>query len=93
MSRKPQAAPKSFEEALAELEHILADIEGGQIGLEESISRYERGSFLIRHCRDVLNSAEKQIEILSKTEETPPPPPPAPPAESAPVSASDKRSA
>jgi len=91
MSRKPQAAPKSFEEALAELEHILADIEGGQIGLEESISRYERGSFLIRHCRDVLNSAEKQIEILSKTEEIVPAAPAAPAVNSAPDA--DKRSA
>ena len=67
MAKKMQVAPKTFEEALAELEQIVADIESGQVGLEESLLRYERGTFLIQHCRGVLNSAEKQIELLSKT--------------------------
>jgi len=69
MTRKTQVAPKNFEDALAELEQIVADIESGQVGLEESLVRYERGTFLIQHCRGVLNSAEKQIELLSKTAE------------------------
>jgi exodeoxyribonuclease VII small subunit len=69
MSKKSQPAPKSFEEALAELEQILSKIEGGDVGLEESLSKYERGTFLIRHCRNVLAAAEKQIELLSKSEE------------------------
>jgi exodeoxyribonuclease VII small subunit len=66
MAKKNQAAPKNFEEALSELEGIIADIEAGQVGLEESLLRYERGTFLIQHCRGVLSSAEKQIELLSK---------------------------
>jgi exodeoxyribonuclease VII small subunit len=69
MSKKSQPAPKSFEEALAELEQILSKIEGGEVGLEESLTKYERGTFLIRHCRNVLAAAEKQIELLSKSEE------------------------
>jgi len=69
MAKKTQVAPKTFEEALSELEQIVADIESGQVGLEESLVRYERGTFLIQHCRGVLNSAEKQIELLSKTAE------------------------
>ena len=48
------------------MEQIVADMEGGQVGLEESLVRYERGNFLIQHCRGVLNTAEKQIEMLSK---------------------------
>ena len=68
MSKKAQVAPKSFEEALAELEQILSRIEAGEIGLEESLSKYERGTFLIGHCRNVLGAAEKQIEVLSKSE-------------------------
>lgn len=67
MARKNHAPPKSFEDALQELEQILADIEGGQVGLEESLAKYERGTFLIQHCRGVLNTAEKQIEVLSKS--------------------------
>jgi exodeoxyribonuclease VII small subunit len=66
MARKTQTPPRTFEEALAELEQILADIERGQVGLEESLLKYERGNFLIQHCRSVLATAEKQIELLSK---------------------------
>src|ERR1700722_4509080 len=67
MSKKIQSPPKNFEAALEELEKILAEIEGGGIGMEENLLRYERGTFLIQHCRGVLNGAEKQIELLSKT--------------------------
>ena len=66
MARKAQPPPKSFEDALAELDQILTDIENGQVGLEESLMKYERGNFLIQHCRGVLNAAEKQVELLSK---------------------------
>ena len=66
MARKNQTAPKTFEDALEELERILADIEAGEVPLEESLAKYERGQFLIQHCRNVLNTAEKQIEQLSK---------------------------
>src|SRR5690242_13865020 len=66
MGRKNQTPPKSFEEALTELDQIISEIESGQVGLEESLAKYERGNFLIQHCRGVLNGAERQIEILSK---------------------------
>lgn len=67
MAKKPQSVPKNFEDALGELEQILSDIEGGKVGFEESLSRYERGQFLIQHCRGVLESAEKQIEQIAKS--------------------------
>ena len=67
MAKKVQTPPKSFEEALRELEQILGEIEGGAMGLEESLLKYERGNFLIHHCRGVLNTAEKQIELLTKS--------------------------
>ena len=66
MAKKQHTPPKSFEEALGELEQILSDIESGEVGLEESLVKYERGNFLIGHCRGVLNRAEKQIELLSR---------------------------
>ena len=58
--------PKTFEEALDELETILKEIESGEVGLEETLTKYERGNALIRHCRGVLNTAEKQIEALGR---------------------------
>ena len=64
---KKQTPPKDFEEALKELESILGEIERGEVGLEESLVKYERGTFLIQHCQGVLNSAEKQIETISKS--------------------------
>lgn len=65
-TKKNLTPPKSFEEALGELEQILSDIEAGEVGLEESLVKYERGNFLIQHCRSVLNRAEQQIDLLSK---------------------------
>ena len=67
--RSQQSPPKSFEEALRELEEILSEIENGNVGLEESLVKYERGNFLIQHCRSVLTVAEKQIESLAKNED------------------------
>src|SRR3954463_3966361 len=66
MAKRPQSPPQPFEAALAELEEILSAIESGEIALEESLVKYERGNFLIQHCRGVLGTAEKQIELLSR---------------------------
>jgi exodeoxyribonuclease VII small subunit len=67
MAKRDLTPPKSFEAALQELERILADIEGGEMGLEDSLDKYERGNFLIQHCRTVLSAAEQHIEKLSKS--------------------------
>lgn len=66
MAKRTQIPPKTFEEALRELETILTEIESGEVGLEDSLVRYERGNFLIQHCRGVLARAENQIELLAK---------------------------
>jgi exodeoxyribonuclease VII small subunit len=68
MAKKPtsQVPPKSFELAIEELEQILSDMEGDSVGLEESLGKYERGTYLLQWCRDVLGEAEKKIEVLSK---------------------------
>lgn len=56
----------SFEEALERIESIVEQIESGQIGLEESISAYERGVGLIRRCRSILDRAEQRVEELTQ---------------------------
>lgn len=61
-----QAVPQSFELAVAELEAILGAMEGDQMGLEESLVKYERGTFLLQWCRGVLGEAEKKIQIISQ---------------------------
>lgn len=67
MAKKTQPVPKTFEDGMRELEAVLAEVEAGQIGLEESLARYERGSFLIQHCRSILSAAQVQVEQLTKT--------------------------
>ena len=53
-----------FEAALAELEQIVQNMEGGRLPLEESIATYRRGSELLKHCQLQLNDAERKIQVL-----------------------------
>ena len=53
--------PLSFEQALARLEKIANQIEKGEIGLEESMTRYEEGMVLVQQCREILSQAEQRI--------------------------------
>ena len=55
----------TFETALAELEAIVAKLENGKIGLEESIGIYERGERLKAHCEKMLKDAEARIEKIT----------------------------
>lgn len=57
-----------FEEALAKLEKLVADLEGGNLSLEESLKRYEEGIELSRLCLKKLETAKKKVEILVKKE-------------------------
>ena len=55
----------SFEVALAELEGIVARLEGGKAPLAESIAIYERGEALKSHCEGLLKAAEARIEKIT----------------------------
>ena len=54
----------SFEQALAELETIVAALEGGDVELEESIATYTRGTLLKRHCESKLRAAQEKIDRI-----------------------------
>ena len=54
----------SFEEALAELEVIVRQLEAGEVELEKSIAIYERGAALKAHCESGLKSAELKVEQI-----------------------------
>ena len=55
----------SFEEASRELEATVQGLEAGDSNLEESIVLYERGMLLAKHCADLLDKAELQVEELT----------------------------
>jgi len=60
------AVPASFEAALAELETIVATMEGGQLPLAESLAAYKRGAELLSYCQAALKDAEQQVQIFEK---------------------------
>ena len=58
----------NFEQALAELDLVVRDLEDGKLGLEESLSRYERGVGLIKRCYTQLQQVEQKIALLTGTD-------------------------
>ncbi len=56
--------PPSFEKALEELEHIIEQMEQGEISLEESLKSFERGIYLTRTCQQALRNAEQKVQQL-----------------------------
>jgi exodeoxyribonuclease VII small subunit len=57
--------PLRFEDALKRLEKIVHSLEEGDIGLNESLERYEEGITLLRQSYELLERAERRIELLS----------------------------
>jgi len=60
---------KTFEENLKELESIVAELEKGELSLEDSIAKFERGIEVSKICNSKLEDAEKRINILLDSEE------------------------
>ncbi|MHC4623954.1 MAG: exodeoxyribonuclease VII small subunit [Planctomycetota bacterium] len=69
---KDDLAKFSFEQAIKELTGIVSQIEQGQIPLQDSLQQYEKGMALIKHCRGILQKAEKRIEKISEQEQKAP---------------------
>ncbi|WP_339748583.1 exodeoxyribonuclease VII small subunit [uncultured Maricaulis sp.] len=59
----------SFEQALAELEAIVKQLESGEVELERSIAIYERGAALRAHCDGKLKDAELKVEKIVRGED------------------------
>lgn len=55
----------SFEASLDELESIVAELEGGKLGLSDALARYELGVKHLKSCHRWLQEAERKIELLS----------------------------
>lgn len=62
MARTPKNL--TFEDALDRLDDIVSAMESGEIGIEESISRYEEAMKLHQHCRAILDRAEQRIKQI-----------------------------
>ena len=69
MSNQPKKASEelNFERAMDRLEAIVDEMEAGKLMLEDLIVRYEEGMKLVGVCQERLASAEKRIEIITRS--------------------------
>jgi len=58
----------SFEQSLADLEQIVARLEGGKLGLSESLTAYEQGVQRLKGCYEMLRQAEQRIELVQSVD-------------------------
>lgn len=65
MDSLSEIANLSYEDAVRELEAILEKLETAQPSLEETLSLYERGQALAKHCAALLEQAELRIQTLN----------------------------
>jgi exodeoxyribonuclease VII small subunit len=59
-------APASYEEAVSELEGLIARIDSGQLPLDQLFSQYQRGAYLLGFCRNRLQALEQQIQVMEE---------------------------
>ena len=67
MPRSPVHIPKdpaTYEQALAELDRLVMQMEGGQLPLDELLDGYRRGAELLAFCRGRLQAVEEQVKVL-----------------------------
>jgi len=60
----PDEQQVSFEEAMAELEQLVSQMEDGSLSLEASVAAYKRGSELVKYCTGQLDKVESQVKVL-----------------------------
>ena len=68
MSKKKEesgAEDINFEAAMAELETLVAQMEDGDLSLDESLKAFERGVMLTRQCQQALSRAELRVQALT----------------------------
>jgi len=75
MARTPKetapAEPADYEAAVAELEQLVAAMEGGQMPLDRLLDSYRRGARLLEFCRGRLKAVEDQVKVLEDGQLTP----------------------
>ena len=64
MSDTP-VAEMTFEQAMAELERVVGQLERGDVPLDQSITLYERGAALKAHCETKLKEAEEKVAAIT----------------------------
>ena len=63
---KKDSRELKFEEAIADLEQVVEQLESGDLSLEDSLAAFEKGVGLVRYCNQKLSEVEKKVELLVK---------------------------
>ncbi len=71
-SSEKLASIDSYEQAFTELERIVAQMESGQMSLEDSLAAYQRGNTLLEFCQKSLAEVEQQVRILNDRQQLTP---------------------
>ena len=70
MATKKKKQTSNFESSLAELESLVDEMEHGDISLEDSLKKFERGIELTRTCQEALQDAEQKVRMLVEKKQT-----------------------
>jgi len=62
-----QAVPASFEEAVAELEALVNTMDSQNLGLDQLLTDYKRGAYLVKYCSDRLSQVRKEVTEIEQT--------------------------
>jgi exodeoxyribonuclease VII small subunit len=65
-STSADANPMSFEQMLKELDEVVRALESGQLSLEDSLARFQKGVEVVKVAQGLLGQAEQRVEILTK---------------------------
>jgi exodeoxyribonuclease VII small subunit len=65
-ARKKDEEPQSFEDAMARLDAIVAELEEDKLPLEQMLARYEEGVTLARYCGEKLEAAEQKVRLIAR---------------------------
>lgn len=63
------AQESKFEEAIADLQQLVEQLESGDLSLEDSLAAFEKGVGLVRYCNQKLSEVEHKVELLVKDKE------------------------
>ena len=63
MTKKTDKLP-DLEKSLAEINQLIEKMEQGELTLDQSLSHFERGVTLVKHCQKILETAEQKVQIL-----------------------------
>lgn len=66
---RDDSQPLKFEAAIEDLEHVVEQLESGDLSLEDALAAFEKGIGLVRYCNQKLSEVEKRVEFLVRDKE------------------------